>query len=256
MSGLFCCCADARQKGLLAPGPLTARPAGCPPRCSLPRLGTNGWDTRENGLNREVSGEEFAPSCCGGGSVCWAPPCVAQCKQLLVGLLRVHSLRTAPARSRSTSAGHTGPLRQPCLPLRRCQGRWEGTHSPRPPAPTGTSFQRRQLQPFPAEGADGRRDRGVSPCFRLCRGGGSFSGGWCLGCWWEWGTLAGNSSGAPVGHTGTSCRSPTRMRVHSGTSFSAMHTEGQSWWQGQQPKSGVQEQPGCMRRGRQLAARL
>lgn len=130
------------------------------------------------------------------------PPCAAQCKQPLMRPLRAHLLRTSPARSRPTSAGHAGPPRRPCLPPLRCQGRWEGTRSPRPPAPTGTSFQHRQLQPFPAEGAEGGWDGSVSPGVGLCCGGGSFTGGWCLGSWWERGTPGGNSSGAAMGHTG------------------------------------------------------
>lgn len=110
----------------------------------------------------------------------------------------------------------------------------------------------------------------MSPGVGLCCGGGSFTGCWCLECWWEWGTPAGSSSGVPMGHTrtscrvptgmhvqtGTLCRAPTRMHVHTGTLYSAVHMEGQSSWRGQQPSLGAEELPGCVRRVRQLAAGL
>lgn len=127
VSGFFCCRAAARQKRL--PGPWAA---GCPPgrlparpaaREAAPCLGRGPFAGRQegNGLNREASGEEVAPSCRGGDSQLPGPSC-----EPLARLLRAHLLRRAAARSR-----------QACLPPRRCQGRWEGTRSPRPPAPTG-----------------------------------------------------------------------------------------------------------------------
>lgn len=131
----------------------------------------------------------------------------------------------------SGTRGAPAPAVPPAAALPRLVG---GNMQPGPPAPTGRSFQRRQLQPFPAEGAGGRA-RDMSPlagpqhvpAVGLCRGGGCCTRDWCSRCWWEWGTPGRSSRGAPMGDNRTSFRAPMRMCVHTGTFCSAAHVEGQ-----------------------------
>lgn len=258
VSGFFCCCAAARQKRLPGPWAAGCPPARLPARPAAREAASAGGrllgGRRETARTGRSPWKQLPLRATGETPVCRAP----RASRWHGCSTRICCAGLQPARARRASrrGAAKGGGRE-----RAARGR---------PLPRELSFQHRQLQPFPAEGADGGRDRSVSPGVGLCCGGGSCDGGWRLGCWWEWGTPAGKSSGDPMGHTrtsgrvptgmreqtGTPCRAPTGMHVHPGTSCSAVHMEGQSLRQGQEPRSGAGELPGCVRRDWQLAAGL
>lgn len=159
-----------------------------------------------NGLNQEVFGQKAAPSVlnrevsalsCGGGSLrLLGRPCTAQSKQPLIGLLRAHSLRTAPATCAPPQRDPRGL--QSGRACRRCAAKSGGRER---------AAHGRLLPPERASGTGScspslRQGWSVSLSFGLC------SSGCCLGCRRECGSPCGNSVEAPMEQAGTSCRAP------------------------------------------------